>query len=148
MIYDLHEDIFASILNNLPSLIGLHVVGCPKLDHVIVFRHLSETPLLQSLSLTTSVSHFTWSLLSAWKFNFFVGKHAGDGITTSITPRVEAYRLWCPILLVTFTFSNHPYRDPRSTKTFFAFSRFCRRQNAGTEGSSGRALYKSTVSRL
>ncbi|KAF8902553.1 hypothetical protein CPB84DRAFT_1775664 [Gymnopilus junonius] len=54
MIYDLHEDIFGSILDNLPNLIGLHVVGCPKVDHVIVFRHLSKTPLLQNLSLTTS----------------------------------------------------------------------------------------------
>uniref|UniRef100_A0A8H8CHH6 Uncharacterized protein n=1 Tax=Psilocybe cubensis TaxID=181762 RepID=A0A8H8CHH6_PSICU len=54
MINVLHEDIFASVLGNLPNLVGLHVVGCPKLDHVAIFKHLTKTPLLENLSITVT----------------------------------------------------------------------------------------------
>ena len=56
MITDLHESVLESILVNLPNLLGLHVLGCPKVDHIVMLRQVSHTPLLQSLSLTTSVS--------------------------------------------------------------------------------------------
>ncbi|KIM41365.1 hypothetical protein M413DRAFT_445384 [Hebeloma cylindrosporum] len=54
MINELHESIFQSTMAHLPNLIGLHVVGCPKLDHFVVLRQASQTPLLESLSLTIS----------------------------------------------------------------------------------------------
>ncbi|KDR77062.1 hypothetical protein GALMADRAFT_225197 [Galerina marginata CBS 339.88] len=54
MISELNEGIFEPMLGNLPNLLGLHVVGCPKLDHVMILGHLSRTPFLQSLSLTTT----------------------------------------------------------------------------------------------
>ncbi|PPQ90848.1 LOW QUALITY PROTEIN: hypothetical protein CVT25_007383 [Psilocybe cyanescens] len=54
MINELNEGIFESVLRNLPNLLGLHVIGCPKLDHVAVLKHLTKTPLLESLSMTTT----------------------------------------------------------------------------------------------
>ena len=55
MINELHEEILKSILFQLPSLRGLHIVGCQKVDHLVVLRLVAYTPLLESLSLTTSV---------------------------------------------------------------------------------------------
>jgi len=55
MINELHESIFQSTVAHLPNLLGLHVVGCPKLDHIVVLRQVSQTPLLESLSLTVAV---------------------------------------------------------------------------------------------
>jgi len=43
------------VLSQLPRLLGLHIIGCPKVDHVAVLRLVSYTPLLESLSLTTTV---------------------------------------------------------------------------------------------
>jgi len=54
MINELHEAVFQSTLVHLPNLIGLHVIGCPKVDHVTVLRQASQIPLLESLSLTVS----------------------------------------------------------------------------------------------
>lgn len=62
MINELHEGVLESILDHLPNLVGLHVVGCPKVDHTVVLRQASKTPLLQSLSLTTSESTCPLSL--------------------------------------------------------------------------------------
>ncbi|KAF5325529.1 hypothetical protein D9619_009874 [Psilocybe cf. subviscida] len=56
MINELHEHVLESTLKELPSLQGLHVVGCPKIDHVVTMKQVVHTPLLQSLSLTTSES--------------------------------------------------------------------------------------------
>ncbi|KAJ3504699.1 hypothetical protein NLJ89_g7797 [Agrocybe chaxingu] len=53
-IHELHEDVLKSILTNLPNLRGLHVVGCLKVDHTVIFRQIVHTPLLEMLSLTTS----------------------------------------------------------------------------------------------
>jgi len=64
MINELHETIFQSTMGHLPNLIGLHVVGCPKLDHIVVLQQASQTPLLESLSLTVSVCVFTVIMLS------------------------------------------------------------------------------------
>ena len=55
MINELHEAVFQSTLVHLPNLVGLHVVGCPKVDHITVLRQASQTPLLESLALTVSV---------------------------------------------------------------------------------------------
>ena len=55
MIIELHESIFQSTLAHLPNLVGLHVIGCPKLDHIVMLEQASQTPLLESLSLTVSV---------------------------------------------------------------------------------------------
>lgn len=56
MIIDLDEGILESALALFPNLVGLHIVGCPKLDHVTALQLTSHTPLLESLSLTTTVS--------------------------------------------------------------------------------------------
>ncbi|THH05782.1 hypothetical protein EW145_g4540 [Phellinidium pouzarii] len=50
---DLHEGVLEHVLMLLPGLLGLHIRNCMKLDHATVFRLLSHTPLLESLSVTT-----------------------------------------------------------------------------------------------
>ena len=57
MISDLHEEAFGHALKYLPNLHSLHVVGCSKVDHTVVFRHVSKTPLLENLSMTTLVDY-------------------------------------------------------------------------------------------
>ncbi|KAF8153001.1 hypothetical protein B0H34DRAFT_754140 [Crassisporium funariophilum] len=56
MISELNEGVLKSVLTHLPGLTGLHIVGCTKVDHVVVLHLASHTPLLESLSLTTSES--------------------------------------------------------------------------------------------
>lgn len=56
MVNDLNECVLESVLANFTNLVGLHIVGCPKVDHVTVLQLISRTPLLESLSMTTSVS--------------------------------------------------------------------------------------------
>lgn len=56
MINELHEHVLESTLKELPGLQGLHIIGCPKIDHVVTMKQIVHTPLLQSLSLTSSVS--------------------------------------------------------------------------------------------
>ena len=56
MINDLNESVLESALALFTNLVGLHIVGCPKIDHVAVLQLTSHIPLLESLSLTTSVS--------------------------------------------------------------------------------------------
>jgi hypothetical protein len=56
MINDFREDVLKDTLRSLPNLRGLHVIGCSKLDHLVVLGHLIHTPLLESLSMTTAVS--------------------------------------------------------------------------------------------
>ncbi|KAF9030340.1 hypothetical protein BDZ89DRAFT_1064760 [Hymenopellis radicata] len=50
---ELNETVFGRALENLPNLLSLHVVGCPRIDYVTLFRLLSRTPLLENLSFTT-----------------------------------------------------------------------------------------------
>ncbi|KAF8911353.1 hypothetical protein CPB85DRAFT_1434892 [Mucidula mucida] len=50
---ELNETVFGRALENLPALLSLHVVGCPRIDYVTLFRLLSRTPLLENLSFTT-----------------------------------------------------------------------------------------------
>ncbi|KAF9453344.1 hypothetical protein P691DRAFT_695009 [Macrolepiota fuliginosa MF-IS2] len=54
MITDLNEDVLEAALVQLPELSGLHVMACPKVDHNCVLRVTRHTPLLESLSMTTS----------------------------------------------------------------------------------------------
>lgn len=54
-INDLNEVVLESALTLLTNLVGLHIVGCPKIDHTTVLRLVSHTPLLKNLSLTTTV---------------------------------------------------------------------------------------------
>ncbi|ESK97833.1 hypothetical protein Moror_17262 [Moniliophthora roreri MCA 2997] len=51
---DLNELILEQMLRKLPGLIGLHVVGCPKVDHHTILRLASHTPHLESLSFSTT----------------------------------------------------------------------------------------------
>jgi hypothetical protein len=53
---ELNEEVLESALSYLPQLRGLHVVGCPKVDHLAVLRLVSHTPLLESLAITILVS--------------------------------------------------------------------------------------------
>ncbi|KAJ7141615.1 hypothetical protein C8R46DRAFT_1180811 [Mycena filopes] len=56
MANDLNETVLESALAELPNLLGLHVVGCSKVDHVAMLYLVSHTPYLESLSVTTSES--------------------------------------------------------------------------------------------
>lgn len=49
---ELNEGVLESALSCLPGLRGLHVVGCPKVNHSTVLRLVSHTPLLESLAVT------------------------------------------------------------------------------------------------
>jgi hypothetical protein len=51
----LNEVVLKSALLHVPELLGLHVVGCPQIDHLAVLRLVAYTPALESLSLTTNV---------------------------------------------------------------------------------------------
>jgi hypothetical protein len=66
MCNDLNETVLEAALVGLPALLGLHVVGCPKVDHACLLRLVCHTPLLESLSMATTVRtiSFTkiWSL--------------------------------------------------------------------------------------
>ncbi|KAJ6496071.1 hypothetical protein C8R45DRAFT_866000 [Mycena sanguinolenta] len=53
MANELNETVLGAALVELPGLLGLHVVGCAKVDHVAIFNLVSHTPLLESLSITT-----------------------------------------------------------------------------------------------
>ncbi|KAF7292681.1 hypothetical protein MIND_01166300 [Mycena indigotica] len=53
MAQELNDIVLESVVQQLPALVGLHVVGCSKVDHVVVLGLLSHTPDLQSLSMTT-----------------------------------------------------------------------------------------------
>ena len=55
MINDLREDMLKGILQSLPNLRGLHVVGCSRVDHWVVLKHVVHSPRLESLSMTTTV---------------------------------------------------------------------------------------------
>ena len=57
MINDLNEVVLELALPLFTNLVGLHIIGCPKIDHVAVLRLVSHTPLLESLSMTTTVSY-------------------------------------------------------------------------------------------
>ncbi|KAF8500122.1 hypothetical protein JB92DRAFT_2979478 [Gautieria morchelliformis] len=50
---EFNEVVFKSLVLSLPRLRRLHVVGCHKISHQSVFRLISHTPLLESLSFTT-----------------------------------------------------------------------------------------------
>jgi hypothetical protein len=58
MANELNETVLGAALAELPGLLGLHIVGCAKVDHAAIFRLVMHTPLLESLSLTTGVSIF------------------------------------------------------------------------------------------
>ncbi|KAJ7662741.1 hypothetical protein DFH06DRAFT_1471501 [Mycena polygramma] len=59
MANELNETVLESALIELPGLLGLHVIGCPKVDHVSILNLVSHTPLLESLSMTTGESNRT-----------------------------------------------------------------------------------------
>lgn len=54
MCNELNEIVLENVLKTLPRLRGLHVVGCPRVDHICVLGLLSNTPLLENLTFTTS----------------------------------------------------------------------------------------------
>ncbi|KAI0791563.1 hypothetical protein BC629DRAFT_369775 [Irpex lacteus] len=51
-VQELNEPILRGILQNLPNLQGLHVVACPKIEHVTILQSLVHTPKLEKLSFT------------------------------------------------------------------------------------------------
>jgi len=48
----LNEGILESALTQVPRLLGLHIIGCPRVDYTTVLRCSAHTPLLESLSFT------------------------------------------------------------------------------------------------
>jgi len=54
--HDLNEVILGSVLEELPTLTGLHVIGCSKIDHNAILRRTMHTPRLESLSFTSWAS--------------------------------------------------------------------------------------------
>ncbi|KIY47500.1 hypothetical protein FISHEDRAFT_45143 [Fistulina hepatica ATCC 64428] len=48
---DLNETVLQNALLLVPSLTGLHVISCPKIDHIAALRLLHYTPNLDSLSM-------------------------------------------------------------------------------------------------
>ncbi|KAK6978233.1 hypothetical protein R3P38DRAFT_2580358 [Favolaschia claudopus] len=53
MANELNETVLGAALAELPGLLGLHVIGCPKIHHPTLLPLLTHTPHLESLSLTT-----------------------------------------------------------------------------------------------
>ncbi|KAF5392671.1 hypothetical protein D9757_000886 [Collybiopsis confluens] len=53
---ELNEGVLDQVLQQLPGLQALHIVGCGQVDHVAVLRVVSHTPLLESLSFSTTES--------------------------------------------------------------------------------------------
>ncbi|PCH36878.1 hypothetical protein WOLCODRAFT_127783 [Wolfiporia cocos MD-104 SS10] len=49
---DLNDCVLESTLSQLPRLTGLHIMGCPRIDHHSVLRLTSHTPNLESLAFT------------------------------------------------------------------------------------------------
>ncbi|KAH7919397.1 hypothetical protein BV22DRAFT_1040932 [Leucogyrophana mollusca] len=52
MSQDLNETVLESTVVQLPKLLGLHVVGCSKISHVVILKTVLHTPLLEELSFT------------------------------------------------------------------------------------------------
>ncbi|KAJ3796561.1 hypothetical protein GGU11DRAFT_746014 [Lentinula aff. detonsa] len=52
----LNETVLDKVLQQLPKLKALHIIGCGQVDHIAVLRLVSHTPLLESLSLSTTES--------------------------------------------------------------------------------------------
>ncbi|KAG5652656.1 hypothetical protein H0H81_004212 [Sphagnurus paluster] len=47
---ELNMGVLEAALIHLPRLLGLHVMGCPSIDHVKVMKLVSQTPMLESLA--------------------------------------------------------------------------------------------------
>ncbi|KAJ3844625.1 hypothetical protein F5878DRAFT_648803 [Lentinula raphanica] len=56
MASQLNETVLNGVLQRLPRLQALHIVGCAQIDHLAVLRLVSHTPILESLSLSTTES--------------------------------------------------------------------------------------------
>jgi len=52
---ELNNTVLEKALSHLPRLLGLHIIGCPNIDHVKVLKLISHTPLLESLAFTVTV---------------------------------------------------------------------------------------------
>src|SRR6266436_3849674 len=57
---NLNETVLENTLSQLPGLLSLHVIGCPRVDHSAIFRCVRHTPLLESLSFTTFIHVCVW----------------------------------------------------------------------------------------
>ncbi|KIK51993.1 hypothetical protein GYMLUDRAFT_50207 [Collybiopsis luxurians FD-317 M1] len=55
---ELNETVLDKVLEQLPGLLALHIVGCGQVNHVAVMRLVSHTPLLETLSFSTSDSSY------------------------------------------------------------------------------------------
>ncbi|KAJ4490298.1 hypothetical protein J3R30DRAFT_3653658 [Lentinula aciculospora] len=64
MASELNETVLDQVLQQLPRLQALHIIGCGQVDHIAVLRVLSHTPLLESLSLSTTARIFFASHLA------------------------------------------------------------------------------------
>ncbi|KAG7095711.1 hypothetical protein E1B28_006425 [Marasmius oreades] len=53
---EVNETVLEQLLPQLPRLVGLHIIGCPKVDHIVVMRLVSHVPQLESLSFSATES--------------------------------------------------------------------------------------------
>ncbi|KAF9260733.1 hypothetical protein L218DRAFT_1051357 [Marasmius fiardii PR-910] len=60
---EVNEIVLEQLLPQLPKLVGLHIIGCPKVDHLAVMRLVSHVPLLESLSFSTTESSQSFTSL-------------------------------------------------------------------------------------
>jgi hypothetical protein len=58
---ELNEEVLDSTLAQLPQLLGLHVIGCPKISYIFLLKAVSHTPILESLACSAAVSKSTTS---------------------------------------------------------------------------------------
>lgn len=96
MVNDLNECVLEKALALFTNLVGLHIVGCPKVDHVATLQLTSHVPLLESLSLTTSVSYQTRILsnyLKLWN-NAFLSFRKTLGRWSFHLHRFAIWEIW------------------------------------------------------
>lgn len=56
MTNELNTETLDAVLEQLPELQGLHIIGCSRVDHVAVLKLLTHVPELESLSFTATES--------------------------------------------------------------------------------------------
>jgi hypothetical protein len=56
MTNELNVETLDAVLEQVPELQSLHIIGCARVDHAAVLKALTHVPELESLSFTATVS--------------------------------------------------------------------------------------------
>ena len=132
MINELHESIFQSTMAHLPNLVGLHVVGCPKLDHIVVLRQASHTPLLESLSLTVSVGFSCCDYILSYLILYLGGIPAANDASSSPYPsQISSTR--CQSIDATIAIIRRSIHCAGPSEIIFTWIAFFRAQTPGPQ---------------